>query len=284
MDRRAVRVGAVTVAAVLISTVLGSTGAWAAPVPMAGEVYVALGDSSAAGPGILPQLTLDPCWRSARNYPHVAASLLGVSVLRDVTCSGARTDHMTQSQSGVAPQFDALTPDTMLVTLSIGGNDTGLISLGESCVRLNPFERPCYYDNVVNGVDLVQQRIDAYAPKLAGALAGIKERAPQARIFVVGYGLYLRRNGCWPTQPVVPIDANYVQGKVDYLNQITAREAAAAGATYVDIRTPGAGHDTCASSSNRWLEGFIPGSVAAPLHPNANGMQAFGQIVAAAAR
>jgi len=115
-------------------------------------------------------------------------------------------------------------------------------------------------------------------------LAGIKARAPQARIFVLGYGLYVRRNGCWPTQPVVPIDANYVQGKVDYLNQILAREAAAAGATYVDIRTPGAGHDTCASSSNKWLEGFIPTSVAAPLHPNARGMQAFGEIVAAAAR
>jgi len=59
-------------------------------------------------------------------------------------------------------------------------------------------------------------------------LAGIKARAPQARIFVLGYGLYVRRNRCWPTQPVVPIDANYVQGKVDYLNQILAREAAVA--------------------------------------------------------
>jgi lysophospholipase L1-like esterase len=285
MDRRARRYGVVAVAAVLLSTVLGAAPGSAKPVPAAaGEVYVALGDSAAAGPGILPQLTLDPCWRSARNYPHVLASLLGVSVLRDVTCSGARTDHMTQYQHGVPPQFDALTPDTTLVTLTIGGNDNALTSLGESCVRLNPFERPCYYDNVVNGVDLVQQRIDANAPKFTAVLAGIRARAPQARIFVVGYGLYVRRNGCWPTQPVVPIDANYVQGKVDYLNQVLAREAAAAGATYVDIRTPGAGHDTCASSSNRWLEGFIPTSIAAPLHPNARGMQAFGEIIANVAR
>jgi lysophospholipase L1-like esterase len=175
----------------------------------------------------------------------------------------------------VAPQFDALTSDTTLVTLSIGGNDTSLLSLGESCIRLNPFERPCYYDNVVNGVDLVQQRIDAYAPKLAATLGGIKARAPQAPIFVVGYGLYVKRNGCRPTQPIVPIDANYVQAKVDYLILVTAREAAAAGA---------AGHDTCASTSNRWLEGVIPTTIAAPLHPNARGMQAFGDIVAAAAR
>ncbi|WP_020521162.1 SGNH/GDSL hydrolase family protein [Catelliglobosispora koreensis] len=276
MDRRPLRYALVAAVTLLISTVAGVSPASAA----AGEVYVALGDSAASGPGILPQLTLDPCWRSARNYPHVAADLLGVSTLRDVTCSGAKTDHMTQSQSGVPPQFDALTGDTTLVSLTIGGNDTRLISLGESCVRLNPFERPCYYDNVVNGVDLVNQRIDAYAPKLAATLAGIKQRSPQARVFVVGYGLYVKRNGCWPVQPLLPIDANYVQAKVDYLNTITAREAAAAGATYVDIRTPGAGHDTCQSSSNRWLEGFVPTSVAAPLHPNANGMNAFGHLLA----
>lgn len=150
-------------------------------------------------------------------------------------------------------------------------------------MRLNPFERPCYYDNVVDGVDRVNARIDAYAPKLTAVLAGIKVRAPQARIFVVRYGLYIKRWGCWPVQPLLPIDANYVQAKVDYLNQITAREAAAAGATYVDIRTPGAGHDTCQSAEKRWLEGFIPTSIAAPLHPNANGMHAFGHIVAAAA-
>ncbi|WP_117211991.1 SGNH/GDSL hydrolase family protein [Allorhizocola rhizosphaerae] len=278
MDPRTARLALATAATLLVSTL-----ALAPPAHAAGEVYVALGDSSAAGPGILPQLTLDPCWRSARNYPHVAASLLGVAVLRDVTCSGAKTDHMTQSQSGVPPQFDALTPDTTLVTLSIGGNDTSLIALGESCVRLNPFDRPCYYDNVVDGVDLVNQRIDAYAPKLRAVLAGIRARAPQARVFVVGYGLYVRRNGCWPVQPLLPIDANYVQSKVDYLNQLTAREAAAAGATYVDIRTPGAGHDTCALATDRWLEGFVPTSIAAPLHPNANGMRAFGHIVAAAA-
>jgi lysophospholipase L1-like esterase len=277
MDRRARRYAFVTAATLLMSTLIG-----AAPAAAAGEVYVALGDSFASGPGILPQLTLDPCWRSARNYPHVAAGLRGISVLRDVTCSGAKTDHMTQSQSGVAPQFNALSADTTLVTLTIGGNDTSLIALGESCVRINPFERPCYYDNVVNGVDLINARIDAYVPKLQATLAGIRARAPQARIFVVGYGLYVKRNGCWPTQPLVPIDANYVQAKVDYLNQVTAREAAAAGARYVDVRTPSAGHDTCQGSSSRWIEGFIPTSIAAPLHPNANGMQAYGQILAAA--
>lgn len=38
------------------------------------------------------------------------------------------------------PQFDALSPDTTVVTLGIGGNDIGLIELGAS--RVNPLPEP----------------------------------------------------------------------------------------------------------------------------------------------
>nr|WP_238155500.1 hypothetical protein [Kribbella soli] len=55
------------------------------------------------------------------------------------------------------------------------------------------------------------------------------------------------------------------------------------GAQYVDLRTPSIGHDACAPITQRWLEGLIPTSAAAPLHPSARGMQAFGELVAAAA-
>jgi hypothetical protein len=50
----------------------------------------------------------------------------------------------------------------------------------------------------------------------------------------------------------------------------------------VDIRTPGIGHDVCQSGSVRWVEPFIPANVAAPLHPNARGMQGMAQVVGAA--
>jgi hypothetical protein len=50
----------------------------------------------------------------------------------------------------------------------------------------------------------------------------------------------------------------------------------------VDIRTPGVGHDVCTPGSVRWVEPFIPANLAAPLHPNARGMQGMAAVVGAA--
>jgi hypothetical protein len=66
------------------------------------------------------------------------------------------------------------------------------------------------------------------------------------------------------------------------LNTMIAQQAAAAGATYVDTYTPSIGRDGCASSGRRWVEPLIPGSPAAPFHPNARGMQGQADAVLAA--
>ena len=60
-----------------------------------------------------------------------------------------------------------------------------------------------------------------------------------------------------------------------------ANTAAANSATYVDVRTPSAGHDSCQSESSRWVEGYVPLSLAAPLHPNQAGEAAYARIVGA---
>src|ERR1700741_884171 len=92
--------------------------------------YVALGPSAAAGPLIPnPDLSFLGCLRSTANYPKLVAQQLGLTI-KDVTCSGADTVDMTNPQEtdlGTAPpQFDALTADTAVVTLHIGGNHAGL--------------------------------------------------------------------------------------------------------------------------------------------------------------
>jgi len=254
----------------------------------AAERYVALGDSAASGPLILPVDVSSPgCYRSQRNYPKLAAAQVGVPIV-DVTCSGADTGDMTASQStdfgDVPPQFDALTADTTLVTLQIGGNDAGLVGLAESCVNLlpEPFGTSCADENTAGGGDVYGARVAAVGPRVEAVLDGIHQRAPGARVYVVGYTTYLPQNGCYPRVQVWARDANYVQAKIDQLNQVLASAAASHEATYVDIRTPGIGHDVCKSSSVRWVEPFIPGNVAAPLHPNARGMAGMAAVVAAA--
>jgi hypothetical protein len=80
MSRRVLSVGAA--AAVLLGGLLAPASAADDPLE-----YVAIGDSSAAGPLIPWQIDL-ACLRSSVNYPHIAAQKLGAK-LTDVTCSGA---------------------------------------------------------------------------------------------------------------------------------------------------------------------------------------------------
>ena len=247
--------------------------------------YVALGDSAAAGPLIPGQDPNLACLRSNTNYPGIAAARLGAK-LTDVTCSGAEIADLSERQHGfLPPQFEALGPGTDLVTITIGGNDADLVQAAISCINLlpEPAGRSCA-DRYTAGGDELAERIDRVAPRFRDALTEIRHRAPNAEIVVAGYGTYIRPGGCYPKQPIWARDADYVQRSVNRLSATLAREAAAQGAAYVDIARVSEGHDVCAAPSDKYFEGVVPTSIAAPLHPNANGMRAFGEAVAAAAR
>ncbi|MFS8102009.1 SGNH/GDSL hydrolase family protein [Lentzea alba] len=246
--------------------------------------YVALGDSAAAGPLIPNQDPALWCLRSDRNYPQVAAAELGAK-LTDVTCSGATTDHFAGRQFGfVAPQYNALKSTTDLVTITIGGNDVGLVQTALSCINLfpEPVGLSCKDRLTAGGNDQVTAAIAQWAPEFGAALDEVKRRAPHAKIVVTGYGTYIRPGGCHPIQPIWARDGDYLQAKVDQLSATAKAEAVKRGATFVDLAAVSVGHDTCAAPANRYLEGLIPTTIVAPLHPNAQGMAAFGATVARA--
>ncbi|WP_410657624.1 SGNH/GDSL hydrolase family protein [Amycolatopsis sp. lyj-112] len=246
------------------------------------QVYVAMGDSFSAGSVVLPQSDLLTCARSAINYAGLLAKQIKVDVLRDVTCGAATTNHFVNPQPGIIsgtnpPQYDALSADTTLVTVGIGGNDIGLVGLATSCVNLLPVGTSCKATNTAGGVDKYATRIDAFAPTYGTVIAKIRERAPQAKILMVGYPTGIKPGGCWPLVPVLPQDADYIQGNIDRLNARMSEQAARHGATYVDIRIPSIGHDACRPIGVKWIEGLIPSVVNnsfAPLHPNAAGLAA----------
>lgn len=245
--------------------------------------YVAMGDSAAAGPLIPNQDPALWCLRSDQNYPQIAARKLGAQ-LTDVTCSGAKTDDFAGRQFGfVAPQYDALRSTTDLVSVTIGGNDVGLVQTALSCINLfpEPVGLSCK-DRLTAGGDQVAAAIAKWAPEFGAALDEIKRRAPHAKILVTGYGTYIRPGGCHPVQPIWARDGDYLQASVDLLSATAKAEAVKRGATFVDLAAVSVGHDTCAAPADRYLEGLIPTTIAAPLHPNAAGMQAFGITVARA--
>ncbi|MFJ3220951.1 SGNH/GDSL hydrolase family protein [Kitasatospora sp. NPDC086801] len=285
---------------------LTSTNAQAAaPAP---KHLVALGDSYAAGAGV-PGQSAGLCLRSDRNYGHLAAAALKAGAYTDVTCAAAKVKAMTQPQYDAFlrvndPQLDAVTPDTDLVTLGIGGNDLAASDLGlgelvATCIAgavVNPLGTPCkdvyhhgYWDwsswSWQYGNDDLAERISTgIAPQVADTLRRIRAKAPRARVLLVGYPSVLPADGrsCVLRQPVTPGDVEYMHGVLDKLNAALKATAAAGGATYVDTATPTAGHDVC--SDDRWIEGALPGSPAVPFHPNATGEKVMADAVLAALR
>lgn len=234
----------VAVAAAAAASTLSAAPATAAPAPGA---YVALGDSFSAGSGIAPQTPSGICGRSAVNYPTLVARELGIDTVRDVTCGAAESENLAGPQTGLgggvaAPQFDALGPDTTLVTLGIGGNDIQLVQLAAGCISVLPAPlTPSCSDRP----DTYSDRIDAFAATYDTILDEIARRAPAAQVVMVGYPTGIRPGGCLDSQPVRPADATYLQARIDQLNSVMSRAAAAHDDTFVDLAPTTRDHDVC---------------------------------------
>jgi lysophospholipase L1-like esterase len=252
--------------------------------------YVGLGDSYAAGP-LIPNQSLNPlgCLRSDHNYAHLAAPSIGLPLL-DPSCSGAKTNNMTESQSvefGTnPPQFNSLSAETTVVSVTIGGNDIGFSEVAQSCITINPFSTPCKDKYNAGGKDQLAERIAATAPKVAAVLQGIHSRSPSAKIYVLNYPAIFPETGfgCWPQMPIGFGDVPYLRSTEQGLNKMLATQAAANGATLVDWYKASIGHDACKSLSNRWVEPLVPSELAAPIHPNKAGMQGGANALIAAAK
>ena len=250
-----------------------------------GPRYVAMGDSAAAAPLVPDQAQPLGCFKSTNDYPSVLARRIGAASFTDVTCSGARTeDLLSRSQTirngTVPPQLDAVASDTQLVTVTIGGNDVDLPKIAATCRRTTLDVAPCAPGLVVDGVDGISQAIDSDAGDWSALIAAIKAKAPAARVVVVGYGTYVRPQGCFPAEPINPVDAAYFQSKVDELDARLQRVAEQQGVDFFDTRPLTVGHDICAAPDDRYVEGFAPKRPAAPLHPNGAGAAALGSALA----
>ncbi|MGH4000707.1 MAG: GDSL-type esterase/lipase family protein, partial [Pseudonocardiaceae bacterium] len=175
------RLRSVIAATLTVGAVLGGTVAPAAADPArapntaersttaapAYQKYVALGDSFTAGPLIPWNSTW--CFRSNNNYPAWLATDLGIyydaGKFTDVSCSSADTTNLSLPQptptpelnlASQSPQLDAVTLDTDLVTLGMGGNDYGVFGSVTGCGdyrELDPTGAPCRDHYTVNGVD-----------------------------------------------------------------------------------------------------------------------------------
>jgi lysophospholipase L1-like esterase len=268
MPRRLLASAAATIAVLSLS----------APIARAEEplTYVALGDSYSAASGVLPVDLTAPlvCLRSTRNYPHVIAAETGAR-LDDVTCGGADTNDFTAAQyPGVPPQLDAVGADTDLITMTIGGNDSGvfgdaIVACGSAGLLTLGQGSPCKDQNGSRFEDTV--RTTTY-PALVAALRATSAKAPQAEIAILGYPWIVPASGsCFLKLPIATGDVPYLRSLQASLNDAVRRAAAETGATYVDLSVASEGHDACASPSVRWIEPVLTTTNPVVVHPNALG-------------
>lgn len=275
----------------LAGALAASTLAPAHAEPTVGR-YVALGDSYAAVADMTALYGTPGCFRSTKNYANVVAAGLRPTTFVDNTCGDAVTANMTAPQSvGLAvnpPQFDGLTPDTDLVTVTIGGNDLNLPTTLAPCgamALVEPQGNPCERFYTSDGVDRIAERLHSeIRPRISAVLQGIRDRAPQARIVVVGYlPQFPESTGCFPQTPIAAGDIPYLRRSFGGLSTLLMDEARAIGAIGVDPSGI-TGHDMCQPEGTRWTEPLIPGSPTSPLHPNTTGTRALGDMILAALR
>lgn len=280
--------GILSCAAIGAGLIIASSGDSLAVLKPTGP-YVAMGDSYTAGPRIPQQVgTPAGCQRSDHDYPALVARDLGLTGadFRDVSCSGATTADLRAPQStgdgANAPQLDALTAKTRLVTLGIGGNDLGFSAMVGRCVAAGVAYRLLGHGSL--GLATAVSCRDRYAgsagtDELAGnldtALDEIRRRAPHTRVYVVGYPAILPASGdgCADVMPLVPGDVDFLRQAEQQLNATLRDRAERAGAIYVDTYTPSRGHDVCAGPDARWIEPLLPDAAAAAVHPNERGEQ-----------
>jgi len=195
--------------------------------------YVALGDSYSSGEGLpgpkpdqwlstlgAPWASSDRCDRSVFAYPSLVAIDEGNSSnYRFVACSGAVTGSTADAspytsgatslllgkRGGESSQLGALTSDTKVVSVTVGGDDLGFVKVLAACVGLMVQAGPLhkFFSSKAPGAsaakcnsDLAQSRniatsIAGTVPSLEGALIDtytkILDAAPNATLYVLNY-------------------------------------------------------------------------------------------------
>jgi len=242
--------------------------------------YVAMGSSYAAGPGITPIVDGSPirCARSTHNYAHVLASARKLSLV-DVTCSGATTvDVLKGGQFGLPPQLDAVSAETQLITVTIGGNDVFFMAnlIAMSCGPDTPAALRLLGGCVVRPDSLVAARFASLADSLRQIVAGARQRSPKARVVFVNYFTVLPDQGTCARVALTAQQADQMRAVAAHLADITRQVANQSQADLLDVATLSRAHNAC--STDPWVLGAHreKGALIPAFHPTEQGMQAVG--------
>lgn len=151
--------------------------------------YVALGDSYSSGDGAGdydPETAVKGgCWRSQNAYPRIIEEEFAFAgTLAFYACSSHKGSDLLGEIGTPESQLERVTEHTSLVTLGIGGNDLGFIPVLRTCI----VRMPLLDSGVCTEQDGdIEKRMDKFEETLTTVLEEIRDRAPDARVLVLGY-------------------------------------------------------------------------------------------------
>ncbi len=257
---------------------LGALAAWLAlrhgtkqPAPETSrKVYVALGDSVAAGAGLETPSDASACDRNQEAYPDVLATQLNYR-LTSVACSGATLTNgimgrQDVNQAWVSPQLNQLyvRPKPTLITMTIGANDIQWTDILARC-----YQAIC---GTTADSELMSSRLGAVTRSLRSALSQIKTHYNAAVPTVLVTGYYQLFSGTNTQCP--DVSGTNAAERLWWRQEQTSTDAALQSAVmgfgfahFVPISF--SGHELC--SNDPWVQGLADG---APFHPNDEGQTA----------
>jgi lysophospholipase L1-like esterase len=243
-------------AACVASLAAAAITAATSPAYASSTNYVALGDSYASGTGTGSYDLDSSCQRSSKAYAALWASSHAPASFQFVACSGATTADVLNNQIG------ALSADTTLASITIGGNDAGFSSVMETCVLSS--DSGCE-SAVSNAEDYARNTLPGNLNNLFGQM---RSRAPSAAVVVMDYPhLYISDDsGCIGMSHAKHVALN---GAADTIDSAISTAASAAGFTFSDVRSQFTGHELC--SGDEWLHAVDIGDISSSYHPTATG-------------
>lgn len=251
-----------------------TTSAWSQSVALSpGDKYAALGSSFAAGPGIPNQL--GGCGRSDHNYSHLVAEALDLD-LTLAACNGATIDHVADTPQGDNPlQIEAVTRDTKLITVTMGGNDIRYTSSTFACSGKPASERcTANLDQAA-----INAAIEGLPAKLDRMYDNLKAKAPDATIVLVAYPRVFPEDAVNCSElDLSPEDTRFLADMGEKLEAAFVASTATGKAMIADPYVRAAGHGPC-SSGERWINGATIASTGTRYHPTAEAHQEMARLV-----
>ncbi|MDY0907962.1 SGNH/GDSL hydrolase family protein [Microbacterium sp. CFBP9034] len=279
MKRRAIALAAILA---LGLSVLSAAPAATAAEP--GAVYVALGDSEAAGTGNLPYVD-QSCLRSKKAYPVLLSAMLGTGGVASSACAGATT----QDVSG---QLGDLGSATQLVTITAGVNDLAWQQALQDCSSAGTAA------DCAEALQAAALALGQLPTRIGTMIGTVRTLAPNAMIIVTGYpmlfgevtsrcsvGAYQGTPVKFTAQQAAAVNFALTQVNAAIMAGVEGYKALTGdpAVEYVDVTAGFEGHALCDTGA-RWVSGLVSGKATSDrgFHANVAGQQAYAAIIAAA--